>query len=275
MRKLNVKPQMTALMLAATAAFVFVGAPVYDARDGGAFAKNGNAGANGNGNGNGNAGVSGSAGVSAASAGGKVGADGLTASQRGNMNGAYHSSDRAKEAHIANGQYLSGKGPVSLAAALAVADFNALGITAQDIADAQAVLSFDQAAADAALQSLLDADGTYADKAALQAAADAGTVTNQALLDALAATVPPTQQEIDEAQATLNAIAAVEDAEKAITESWNKNTDTDPDSLSTEEQGLLDGLRSAMAGVDAALASASVSIQGALQSLGDGQTPSK
>ncbi len=273
MRKLNVKPQMTALMLAATAAFVFVGAPVYDARDGGAFAKNGNAG--GNGNGNGNAGVAESASASGASAGGKVGADGLTASQRGNMNGALNSSDRAKEAQIANGNYLSGKGPVSLAAALAVADYQAAGITADDIANAEAVLNFDQAAAEQALQDLLDDGGVYTDKAELQAAVDDGTETDAGLIAALETTEPPTQQEIDDAQATIDAIAAVASAEKAITESWNKNTDTNPDSLSTEEQGLLDGLRSAMAGVDAALASASVSIEGALQSLGDGQAPSK
>lgn len=41
----------------------------------------------------------------------------------GKLNGALNSSPRAKEAHIANGNYGIGKGPVSLAAALAVADY--------------------------------------------------------------------------------------------------------------------------------------------------------
>ncbi|MGR3804395.1 hypothetical protein [Marinibacterium profundimaris] len=42
----------------------------------------------------------------------------------GKLTGALNSSPRAKQAHIANGSYLSGSGPVSLAAALAVADYN-------------------------------------------------------------------------------------------------------------------------------------------------------
>ncbi|WP_170764862.1 hypothetical protein [Ruegeria lacuscaerulensis] len=42
----------------------------------------------------------------------------------GKLNGAINSSTKAKLAHIANGQYAKGTGPVSLAAGLAVADAN-------------------------------------------------------------------------------------------------------------------------------------------------------
>ena len=41
----------------------------------------------------------------------------------GKLNGAINSSPRAKQAHIENGQYMKGSGPVSLAAGLAVADY--------------------------------------------------------------------------------------------------------------------------------------------------------
>ena len=47
--------------------------------------------------------------------------DPLHPSNLGKLNGAINSSPNAKAAHIANGQYASGKGPVSLAAAPAVA----------------------------------------------------------------------------------------------------------------------------------------------------------
>ena len=47
----------------------------------------------------------------------------LHPSNLGKLNGAINSSPRAKEAHIANGQYAKGTGPVSLAASLAVADY--------------------------------------------------------------------------------------------------------------------------------------------------------
>lgn len=42
----------------------------------------------------------------------------------GKLNGALNSSPQAKLAHIANGSYATGTGPVSLAAALAVADYD-------------------------------------------------------------------------------------------------------------------------------------------------------
>ncbi len=45
-------------------------------------------------------------------------------SNLGKLNGAINSSPRAKQAHIENGQFMKGSGPVSLAAALAVADYN-------------------------------------------------------------------------------------------------------------------------------------------------------
>ncbi|WP_353471679.1 hypothetical protein PVT71_10225 [Salipiger sp. H15] len=45
-------------------------------------------------------------------------------SNLGKLNGALNSSPRAKEAHIANGNYGIGAGPVGLAAALAVADYD-------------------------------------------------------------------------------------------------------------------------------------------------------
>ena len=44
-------------------------------------------------------------------------------SNLGKMNGVINSSPNAKLAHIANGQYMKGTGPVSLAAALTVADY--------------------------------------------------------------------------------------------------------------------------------------------------------
>lgn len=52
----------------------------------------------------------------------------LHPSNLGKLNGAINSSPRAKEAHIANGQYANGTGPVSLAAALAVADYQKAGL---------------------------------------------------------------------------------------------------------------------------------------------------
>lgn len=49
--------------------------------------------------------------------------DAMHPSNLGKLNGAINSSPRAKQAHIENGQYMKGTGPVSLAAGLAVADF--------------------------------------------------------------------------------------------------------------------------------------------------------
>ena len=49
--------------------------------------------------------------------------DATAPNKMGKLNGAHNSSPQAKAAHIANGQYLKGTGPVSLAANLAVADY--------------------------------------------------------------------------------------------------------------------------------------------------------
>ncbi|CUH46702.1 hypothetical protein [Ruegeria atlantica] len=50
----------------------------------------------------------------------------------GKLNGAINSSVNAKLAHIANGQYAKGTGPVSLAAGLAVADANFSHVMGED-----------------------------------------------------------------------------------------------------------------------------------------------
>lgn len=62
-------------------------------------------------------------------------ADLMHPSNLGKLNGAINSSPNAKAAHIANGQYAKGTGPVSLAAALAVADYE-FSLVSEDYAQA-------------------------------------------------------------------------------------------------------------------------------------------
>ena len=97
-------------------------------------------------------------------------ADPLHPSNLGKMNGMINSSPNAKAAHIANGQYLKGTGPVSLAAALAVADYEF----------AMATDAFDKATETAELAAALDE------------------------ANALLGTEPPTEEAVAEAQDFLN-----------------------------------------------------------------------
>ena len=92
--------------------------------------------------------------------------DPLHPSNLGKMNGFLNSSPNAKLAHIANGQYLSGTGPVSLAAGLAVAkyEFGAVeeAVAIQTAAEAYEALNAfddDQVAAADALYEEFDANG--------------------------------------------------------------------------------------------------------------------
>lgn len=68
-------------------------------------------------------------------------------SKLGKMNGLLNSSYKAKEAHIANGQWAKGTGPVSIGAALAVADYQkaAVDTLAAEDSYTEAQTSFEEA----------------------------------------------------------------------------------------------------------------------------------
>jgi hypothetical protein len=129
--------------------------------------------------------------------------DPLHPSKLAKLNGAVKSSPNAKAAHIANGQFLKGTGPVSLAAALAVADY--------DFARAQAAYSEDLAAARATL-SLAEAITAAQDTVNAGAPSPEDVAAAQALLnDELA-----TETEKKAAQHVIDESAAFSNAEKFL-----------------------------------------------------------
>ncbi|MEP4389547.1 MAG: hypothetical protein ABJ344_12150 [Sulfitobacter pontiacus] len=171
--------------------------------------------------------------------------DPLHPSNLGKLNGAINSSPNAKAAHIANGQYASGKGPVSLAAALAVADYTygeALGRYETDHASAQETLGLVEALEEAnavvtraeeSVQELSDAQAILADPNAFtpqevadaQGTVDAANEAVQELADAQAVLADPdafTPEEVTTAQETVDAstdtVQQVEDAADFIDE---------------------------------------------------------
>lgn len=129
----------------------------------------------------------------------------LHPSNLGKLNGAINSSPRAKEAHIANGQYAKGTGPVSLAASLAVADYTyakALDTYNADIAMAQETLEL--AASLEAANAIVDAGGpSPTEVEAAEAVLESTTATPEEKVAA--------QQVVDDAK-------AVEDAQTFIDE---------------------------------------------------------
>lgn len=189
----------------------------------------------------------------------------------GKLNGAINSAPQAKAAHIANGQYLKGSGPVSLAAALAVADYefdkanmafleeqeaaqSTLDL-AQDIADAQEIVDAGgptQAEIDAAQAVLDDPNATNEQKAAAQDVIDDAEAFADAE-DFLDGTTPPTELEIDEAAAKLEeeapSDADVIAAEDALLAHYKGDlpASEDPEEmrLSDEEQAVVDAVRDA------------------------------
>lgn len=150
-------------------------------------------------------------------------------SQLGSMNGALHANINAVLAHIRNGNT---NGPVGALAGLAVADYNADG--AQDV--------IDEAANYDALASALEAAGydTLGDYEDAVAAGDIEAIAavedaKTALGDTLDSE-PPTEQELADAQAALEAQLAAEDG---ILDAWNKSGQATED----EQNALLQALR--------------------------------
>ena len=197
-------------------------------------------------------------------------------SNLGKLNGAINSSPRAKEAHIQNGQYASGTGPVSLAAALAVADYEyAMAKEEYDAAVGTAALAdaFDTldgvpqedvlSAQDLVTEYDTDEDGVLSDDEK-QAAVDATEGTDDALsLDDLhdaqslndAANLTEGQEMPDEDDvASAREIVeegepsteAVEDAEDNLLAHYKGELEpsTDPEQrLSEDEQRVVDTVR--------------------------------
>ena len=84
-------------------------------------------------------------------------------SNLGKLNGYLNSSPNAKLAHIANGQYMKGTGPVSMAAALTVAKYE-LGEEVHDYAEAYGFVDKEAALEDAKETLHLDAAYTVLDE---------------------------------------------------------------------------------------------------------------
>lgn len=156
----------------------------------------------------------------------------LAPNQLGSMNGAMHANINAVLAHIRNGNT---NGPVGALAALAVADAGA--------SEAQGVI--EEAAIHTALESdlalaVLNNETYETLEDYLAAAEEEGFEPDPVIEDALAALeaadTPPSDEEIAEAEAALEAQTAAEDG---ILAAWNKS-----DAASEEEQAaLLEALR--------------------------------
>ncbi len=139
--------------------------------------------------------------------------DDMHPSNLGKMNGLLNSSPNAKLAHIANGQYLKGTGPVSLAAALAVADYEALHIQ-EDYATAYGV-EVDDALMDAIdTIHLSDAYDVLDVNDALPEEEQLNRETAQSILDE----ADPASDEYQQAESYLDALDKVEEAEADLAE---------------------------------------------------------
>ena len=203
------------------------------------------------------------------------------------MNGALRANINAVLAHVRNGNT---NGPVGQMAALAVADANAEGAAEfLDSAGAQELGALSQALADAGYESLAEYEAAVAADPANaipevedalagigmdaldRALADAGYADLGEYETAVAADPANTDPEIDAALAGLGvvddtslaelaeaeqALQALQDAEKSILATWNKNGDPDPDTISPEEQELLDALYQRLDGNEAEILAA-------------------
>lgn len=205
-------------------------------------------------------------------------------SNLGKLNGAINSSPNAKAAHIANGQYTKGTGPVSLAAALAVADYNVTAV--EDAADTLGL-----ADAYAALVGTTADDITLAEETITDFETNPETTVTQEDYDAAvglveanttvteaeaAGATEPTTEEIADAQSVVDGVLAdypdetdpvaaaglaVADAEDALLNAYKGDlaASDDPDArLSEDAQNVVDAVRDAnptSAEVEASLAS--------------------
>ncbi|ANT63422.1 hypothetical protein AYJ57_23355 (plasmid) [Salipiger sp. CCB-MM3] len=164
--------------------------------------------------------------------------DALHPRNLGKLNGALNSSPQAKAAHIANGTYATGSGPVSLAAALAVADHNLIEAAnaletydaaerTLDLADAFALVENRPTEAEraVALATLEDPEATEAEKLAAQDVLDYPDTT--AAEAEIAGLDRPSERDLTEAQEVIdagipeehdltNAANSVADAETAV-----------------------------------------------------------
>lgn len=167
-------------------------------------------------------------------------ADPMHPSNLGKLNGAINSSPNAKAAHIANGQYAKGTGPVSMAAALAVADYNLDGVNASLEAYNEAVTTVELAAAFALLDEVDMASQTIAE--ADTAIADADAVLND---------------EMASEQAKLQAAEdkALAEAQKQQAQAFVDTTDTTEAAALTDGQEEPGDITEAQATVDAGLPS--------------------
>ncbi|MCA0928803.1 hypothetical protein [Ruegeria profundi] len=139
----------------------------------------------------------------------------------GKLNGAINSSVNAKLAHIANGQYAKGSGPVSLAAGLAVADANFNHVMGEDYDLSPEEVKEIAAAYDyleTAPMTLEEAEQVLADEAATPGAiAPEDLETAQAVKDAHDVTTDEDGNKIGQpTDGQLAAAEAVHDAEASL-----------------------------------------------------------
>lgn len=134
---------------------------------------------------------------------------GMHPSQLGKMNGLLNSSINAKLAHIANGQYQKGTGPVSLAAALAVADYEALQFQ-EDYAETYEV-ALEDALQDAIDTIHLDEAYEVLDE---NDDLDPKEQLTREIAEGILDEYDPTSEEYEQAEAFVDALDKVEEAEK-------------------------------------------------------------
>ncbi|WP_170473193.1 hypothetical protein [Ruegeria arenilitoris] len=168
----------------------------------------------------------------------------LHPSNLGKLNGAINSSINAKLAHIANDQYAKGKGPVSLAAALAVADanFNHLmgeenSLSAEDVKDIAAAFDL----LDAPPMTLEEAEDILADPELTESAEWA---TAQSVKEAYDLTTDDEGNTIDRpTEEQLAAAEAVHETEANLLDHY-KGDFSDDDLVAAEQQDhVLDAVR--------------------------------
>ncbi len=180
----------------------------------------------------------------------KIVGDGTLAPRNlGKLNGAINSSINAKLAHIANGQYAKGTGPVSLAAGLAVADANFNHVMGEDYTLSPADVK-DIAAAydylDAASMTLEEAEKVLADEMANPGVTDPEDLADaQAVKDAHDAILNDDGNAIERpTEDQLAAAESVYEAEASLLGSYEGDFSED-DVLAAEQQDrVLDAVRS-------------------------------
>ncbi|UWR05588.1 hypothetical protein K3740_20200 (plasmid) [Ruegeria conchae] len=167
----------------------------------------------------------------------------------GKLNGAINSSINAKLAHIANGQYAKGAGPVSLAAGLAVADANFNHVMGEDYTLSPADLK-DVAAAydylDTASMTLEEAEKVLADEMANPGVTDPEDLADaQAVKDAHDAILNDDGNAIERpTEDQLAAAEAVHDAEASLLGHYKGDFSEDDVLAAEQQERVLDAVRS-------------------------------